>query len=181
VKGVPAGGRALTCARRRRLNPGMRTIRGDERCAQARALISEELDGELSEFGRAALLAHVRSCSECAEFAASLGEAARLLRGAPLAQPSRVVSVGGAAARAGRGRSTRRIRMDVAAPSIAAAAAVAVAVFAFAGGTRTPPATLFRAAAPHTPATATQEPSFEQNLLVALGRIPLRGGRMRFM
>jgi predicted anti-sigma-YlaC factor YlaD len=159
----------------------MRTIRGDERCARARALISEELDGELSEFGRAALLSHVRSCTECAEFSATLGEAARLLRGAPFAQPSRVVSVDSAAARARRGRSTRRLRIDVAAPSIAAAAAVAVGFFAFAGGTRTPPADLLRAAAPGTPVTATQESSLEQNLLVALGRIPLRGGRMRFM
>jgi anti-sigma factor RsiW len=53
-------------------------------CERARARASLELDGELSEVGRALLRAHVGRCAECAVHARALDRLTRELRSAPL-------------------------------------------------------------------------------------------------
>jgi predicted anti-sigma-YlaC factor YlaD len=57
-------------------------------CLRARESISARLDGELSELGAARLAAHLRGCPECSAYASGVGTVARLLRDAPLEQPS---------------------------------------------------------------------------------------------
>jgi predicted anti-sigma-YlaC factor YlaD len=56
----------------------------DYTCAPVREQISLGLDGELSEFEQAALLAHLDGCPSCRAFAAGAAEATAHLRTAPL-------------------------------------------------------------------------------------------------
>lgn len=77
-------------------------------CERTRSWVSLSLDGELSEFERALVSAHVGHCAQCAAFASEVSAATTLLRGQPLerlptlvALPPRRRSVGGLALRVG--------------------------------------------------------------------------------
>jgi predicted anti-sigma-YlaC factor YlaD len=77
-------------------------------CEHARAQISLELDGELSQLGRAMVRAHLLRCARCRAFAGDVGAFTRQLRAAPFEQLSRPLPV--FRAHAGRfGRTTRAI------------------------------------------------------------------------
>ena len=82
-------------------------------CDRARQWASIELDGELSNFERALLDAHLADCSSCAEFRGSIGELTHALRAAPLERLDGVIEIG---------RAWRRARLRLA----PAAAAMAV-------------------------------------------------------
>lgn len=57
-------------------------------CERIRELVSESLDGELTELEGARVQAHVASCTGCRTYAAGAAEASRLLRETPLEQLS---------------------------------------------------------------------------------------------
>jgi predicted anti-sigma-YlaC factor YlaD len=84
-------------------------------CAFARENISLQLDGEVSEFDRAAVKAHLERCERCRAYAASLARVTDQLRAAPLEQPEIPVVL------------PHRSRIRVPLGAVQAAAAVAVA------------------------------------------------------
>jgi ferric-dicitrate binding protein FerR (iron transport regulator) len=95
----------------------MRALRARAaRCDRAREWISLHLDGELSEFERIVLEAHVARCSECREFRVELQGISLDLRQAPLERLGRPVEL------------PRRTRLTARTLQFAAAAAAAVAV-----------------------------------------------------
>ena len=95
----------------------MRALRARaKRCDRAREWISLQLDGELSEFERIVLEAHVARCSECREFRAELRGISLELRHAPLEPLGRPIAL------------PRRTRLTGRTLQFAAAAAAAVAV-----------------------------------------------------
>jgi anti-sigma factor RsiW len=55
-----------------------------DECERIRGYAAWSVDGELSEMEAAALAAHLAACSACNAYAASLEEAARLVRQTPL-------------------------------------------------------------------------------------------------
>jgi anti-sigma factor RsiW len=55
-----------------------------DECERIRGYAAWSVDGELSEVEAAALAAHLATCSACNAYAASLEEAARLVRQTPL-------------------------------------------------------------------------------------------------
>jgi anti-sigma factor RsiW len=57
-------------------------------CDGVRGLISADLDGELPEFERGRLSAHLRICPECSVWAGQIENATRRLREAPLEVPA---------------------------------------------------------------------------------------------
>ena len=57
-------------------------------CDRAREAMSLELDGELSELGRARLDAHLDRCPDCSAFEAESSAVAQLLREAPCEEMS---------------------------------------------------------------------------------------------
>jgi anti-sigma factor RsiW len=57
-------------------------------CERARSWASLDLDGELSQFERVLLGAHMRRCAPCAAAATDMQRATALLRAAPLALPA---------------------------------------------------------------------------------------------
>ena len=87
-------------------------------CGFAREHISLQLDGELSEFDRAALNAHLERCGRCRAYADSMAEVTGHLRVAALEQPEIPVVLPHRA----------RIRVPLRAVQVAAAAAVAAVV-----------------------------------------------------
>ena len=58
-------------------------------CGRARSWVSHEVDGELSQFERVFLAAHLRRCGECSRFAEEVRSFTRLVREAPLERPER--------------------------------------------------------------------------------------------
>jgi predicted anti-sigma-YlaC factor YlaD len=93
-------------------------------CRLAREHISVQLDGELSEFERAALDAHLGVCDLCRAYAASAAHVSAHIRTAPLEQPRFPVVL--------PHRSRVRIPLRTA-QAAAAAAVVAVIGFSAAG------------------------------------------------
>src|SRR5919204_1828448 len=55
-----------------------------DECERIRGYAAWSVDGELSEMEGAALAAHLATCTSCKAYAASLAEAARLVRQTPL-------------------------------------------------------------------------------------------------
>ena len=92
-----------------------------QRCDRAREWISLQVDGELSEFERIVLEAHVVRCEDCRAFRVDVRGISRELREAPLERLTRPVVL------------PRRTRFAGRTLQFAAAAAAAVAVGA--GGT----------------------------------------------
>jgi anti-sigma factor RsiW len=64
-----------------------------QKCERARAWISAELDGELSEFESVLLSSHVGRCDSCSTFRADAGTFSAALRRAPHEPMSQPVSV----------------------------------------------------------------------------------------
>jgi predicted anti-sigma-YlaC factor YlaD len=93
-------------------------------CRIAREQISLELDGELSEFERAALDGHLNGCGDCCTYAASAAHVSAHIRKAPLEQPQFPVVL--------PHRSRIRVPLRTA-QAAAAAAVVAVVGFSAAG------------------------------------------------
>ena len=62
-------------------------------CDRTREWSALELDGELSEFERVLMRAHLDRCAECRAFAADVAEVAERLRVAPLEPLSRPVTL----------------------------------------------------------------------------------------
>jgi predicted anti-sigma-YlaC factor YlaD len=92
----------------------------DANCGRARAWVSQELDGELSQIERLFLAAHVRRCGECAQFAEDVRGFTKLVRSAPLEPaPSRALEF--------PARRPARVR-------VVAKVAIATALVAVAGG-----------------------------------------------
>ena len=85
-----------------------------KRCIRAREHVSLELDGELSDFERALLTAHLANCSGCRRFEADVVALTKQLRAAPAETLSRPVSL----------PSPRRFVPARLIPAAAAAAAV---------------------------------------------------------
>lgn len=93
-------------------------------CRLAREHISLQLDGELSDFERAALDAHLGACDDCRAYAASAAQVSAHIRTEPLEQPRFPVVL--------PHRSRVRIPLRTA-QAAAAAAVVAVIGFSAAG------------------------------------------------
>jgi predicted anti-sigma-YlaC factor YlaD len=85
-------------------------------CERARFWASLALDGELSDFERAALDEHLRGCESCAAFARGLVGFTTVLRSAPVEEPE--------LAPATRARA-RRLRLGLVAAAVAVVAAAA--------------------------------------------------------
>jgi anti-sigma factor RsiW len=85
-----------------------------KRCVRAREHISLRLDGELSEFERALLGAHLARCEACRRFEGDVRAVTERLRAEPLEPLSRPVAV----------PARRRIALARIVPGAAAAAAV---------------------------------------------------------
>ena len=86
-------------------------------CDGIRELYSASLDGELSELEAMRLEAHLATCTSCSAHAAGAATASRLVRQAPLEQPSFPIVVPG-----------RRLAVARKLQVVAAAAAVTVTV-----------------------------------------------------
>src|SRR5689334_21405349 len=86
-------------------------------CDRFRELYSASLDGELSELDDARLRAHLAICAGCSTYAVAASATSRLVRRAPLEQPSFPVVVPG-----------RRFRVARTLQAGAAVAAVALTV-----------------------------------------------------
>jgi ferric-dicitrate binding protein FerR (iron transport regulator) len=72
----------------------MRALRGRaQRCERAREWISLQVDGELSEFERIVLEAHVAQCADCRSFRVELRGISRELRHAPLEPIPRAIAL----------------------------------------------------------------------------------------
>ena len=91
----------------------------DANCGRARAWVSQELDGELSQIERLFLAAHVRRCGACARFAEDVRGFTMLVRSAPLEAPSLSLQL--------PDRRPARVR-------VVARVAIATALLAVAGG-----------------------------------------------
>ena len=94
----------------------MRAVRRHPECDRVREWASLELDGELSDFERVLLDAHLSVCAECREFASSTAAFTAGLRAAEFERPERPVVV----------RKRRRTAAFGRVPAAAALAAVAV-------------------------------------------------------
>ena len=141
-------------------------------CQNARALISQELDQELSEIRRAALRAHLRECAACVELARELDAVTSLLRAAPLEQPPYSALVLAPARRGIR----RPLRLVIAAAMAVAASTAAGALVGITTQRAHDAAPLLRAQAGGV--AATQEPYLEQHLLAMLARAHPPTGRV---
>jgi predicted anti-sigma-YlaC factor YlaD len=87
-------------------------------CERARAWVSLELDGELSEVEGALLRAHVGRCAACADFARDVDALTQEIRTARPQRPA-VTRVSSHSRRA----ATRRLRLGAAAAAVVAVAA----------------------------------------------------------
>src|SRR5436309_5388029 len=95
---------------------------GTQKCERARAWISAELDGELSEFESLTLRGHLRGCEPCRTFRDEALRFTSALREAPLEPLSRPLVT-----------PSRRRRAAFQAIRVPAVAALAVAMIAFGG------------------------------------------------
>jgi anti-sigma factor RsiW len=109
-----------------------RTGRHERGCERARAWISLDLDGELSQFERALLDAHLDRCEACATAAAETRALTETLRGAPLERPGMRLELPGRAP-ARRGRRVA-VRLALAATLAALAAGLGVLAGSFQSG-----------------------------------------------
>src|SRR5215831_15560398 len=66
-------------------------------CDRMRELFSASLDGELAELDEARVQAHLAGCGACRAYADTAAAASRLVRAAPLEQPSFPIVVPGRA------------------------------------------------------------------------------------
>jgi anti-sigma factor RsiW len=96
-----------------------RFLANEASCARARSWVSHEVDGELSQFERVFLAAHLHRCGECARFAEDVRSVTHLVRAASLEQRERAFEF--PVRRPARLRVTGRI-------------AIATALVALAGG-----------------------------------------------
>jgi predicted anti-sigma-YlaC factor YlaD len=101
-----------------------RTGQNERGCERARAWVSLELDGELSQLEQALLAAHLRRCATCAASAAEMRALTAELRTAPLQRPGIRFELP-ERARARRGRSVA-LRLALAATLAALAAGLGV-------------------------------------------------------
>jgi predicted anti-sigma-YlaC factor YlaD len=101
-------------------------------CDDARALASAALDGELSEFERASLDAHLRTCAECASVREGMAGVTALVRVAAPEQPAAALW------QRPRRRSRRLGRVSAAVGALAAASAMGAVVAGSLGGTAAP-------------------------------------------
>jgi predicted anti-sigma-YlaC factor YlaD len=92
-----------------------------QKCERARAWISAELDGELSEFESVLLLSHLGQCVSCSTFRADTSTFSAALRDAPPEPMSRPVSV------------SRRRRIAFQPLRVPAVAALAISMIAVGG------------------------------------------------
>ncbi|HEY7707021.1 MAG TPA: zf-HC2 domain-containing protein [Gaiellaceae bacterium] len=97
-----------------------------KQCERARECASLRLDGELSEFEQALLVAHLARCEACASFARELESLTDHVRSTPLARLEQPVSL----------PSRRRIGMRRPV-EVAAAAALMITTLGVAGALRT--------------------------------------------
>jgi len=88
-------------------------------CERARASVSAQLDGELSELETLRLELHLRDCAACASWASGVHVATMQLRQAPLEVPSVRIALP-------RRRRTGVLALAGASAAMAAAAAIAV-------------------------------------------------------
>ena len=96
-----------------------RFLSDEANCARARAWVSHEVDGELSQLERLFLAAHVRRCSGCARFAEEVRGFTQVVRSTPLESPTFTLEL--PARRPARARVVARV-------------AIATALVAFAAG-----------------------------------------------
>jgi predicted anti-sigma-YlaC factor YlaD len=107
-----------------------RFLSDEANCARARAWVSHELDGELSQLERWFLAAHVRRCGECARFAEDVREFTQVVRSTPLESPTFTLEL--PARRPARVRVVARI--GIATALVALAAGLGVLAGSNAGG-----------------------------------------------
>lgn len=91
-------------------------------CERTRGWVSLSLDGELSEFERALMGAHVARCLDCAAFAAEAQQTTAMLRSAPLEPLPQALAL-----------PVRRRRFGAGALRVSAAAAIVVGALGLAG------------------------------------------------
>lgn len=87
-------------------------------CARARAWVSHELDGELSQLERLFLAAHVRRCGECARFAEDIRGFTQVVRTTPLESPTFTLEL--PARRPARARVVARVAIATSLVALAA-------------------------------------------------------------
>jgi anti-sigma factor RsiW len=95
-----------------------RFLSDDASCGRARAWVSQDVDGELSQLERLFLAAHIRRCGECARFAEDVRGFTKLVRSAPLEEPSFSLQV--PARRPARVRVVARVAIATALVALAA-------------------------------------------------------------
>lgn len=98
----------------------MRLLRLPVVCDRVRAQISLELDGELSQFERAMLAAHLARCPDCRAYEAEVTAFTRALRAAPLERVETRVVVR-------RPRRVAAVRLPASVAAVLALAVVGVA------------------------------------------------------
>jgi ferric-dicitrate binding protein FerR (iron transport regulator) len=91
-------------------------------CERTRGWVSLSLDGELSEFERALMDAHVARCLDCAAFAGEARQTTAMLRSAPLEPLPQALAL-----------PVRRRRIGAGALRVSAAAAMVVGALGLAG------------------------------------------------
>jgi predicted anti-sigma-YlaC factor YlaD len=64
-----------------------RFFSAEANCTRARAWVSQEIDGELSQLECVFLSAHLRRCEQCAHFAEDVRAVTQRVRSAPLERP----------------------------------------------------------------------------------------------
>lgn len=89
-------------------------------CVRARESFSAQLDGELAEFERERLEAHLRGCADCSAWGEDVAESTRRLREASLEAPVASFRV------AGYGRRPLGARLPAVAATLAAASVAGI-------------------------------------------------------
>jgi predicted anti-sigma-YlaC factor YlaD len=92
-------------------------------CERMRELHSASLDGELSELDRARLEAHLATCPSCSAYTVTAEAASRIVRQAPLEEPSFPVVVPGR-----RLAVARKLQVAAAAAAVTVTVGLSVAV-----------------------------------------------------
>ena len=98
-------------------------------CERTRGWLSLRLDGELSDFERALMDAHLSCCGECRAFAADIAVVTGALRDAPLERPAEPVTLPER-----RRRPVRTIQVAAAAAAVVVAASVGSILGSVRGG-----------------------------------------------
>jgi len=102
-------------------------------CDRMRELFSASLDGELAELDEARVQVHLARCGGCRAYADAAAAASRLVRAAPLEQPSFPIVVPGR-----RLAVARRLQAVSAAAAVAVTIGLSVAVGSLGGPGRAP-------------------------------------------